>query len=97
MLDNNTWEDLFQYGLDALDHYGADAQLLKAAEELGELQDTIFKAVTGRLDKDHVTEELADVLIMLMQVKTILKIPGFEIAEWARRKIERSRNRMQGD
>ena len=96
MLSDNTWEELFHYGMEALDYHGRDQQLLKTAEELGELQQAIFKAMSDRLDWDNLVEEFGDVLIMLVQVKIALEISGAEISDWMRYKMQKNREKMQG-
>jgi len=56
----------------ALIKWGIDTQILMAAEELGELQHECFKILRGKGDKtDSLAEEIADVEIMLAQLKII--------------------------
>ena len=65
----------------AVEAWGERHQLLKALEELGELQAALarYMVVPSGVDMrlyaqiaDHVSEEIADVEIMLCQVKVIL-------------------------
>ena len=51
-----------------------DKQLIVAIEELSELQKELCKALRGKPNKEDIIEELADVLIMLDQVKIYFKI-----------------------
>ena len=51
----------------AIDTFGVANQQLKAVEELSELIQAIMKALEG--DKHNVEEEIADVEIMLTQLK----------------------------
>lgn len=59
---------------DALKVYGARAQTVVAIEELSELQKELCKAFRGSLNFDHLAEEIADVEIMLDQMKTALAL-----------------------
>ena len=56
----------------AVKHYGRLNQLIKAMEELGELIQALARWTTGHADFANVCEEIADVEIMLDQVKIIL-------------------------
>lgn len=55
------------------DHYGIDSQLNILQEELSELIQAISKFRRG--DPSHILEEIADVEIMLDQVKYLLGNP----------------------
>lgn len=57
-----------------IDHYGADAQKVKAIEELSELQKEIAKDLIGQGSIENVAEEIADVQIMLRQLQMIYGI-----------------------
>lgn len=51
------------------DHYGEEHQMLKAVEEMAELQKELVKFVNNDCgDIDSILEELADVSIMLEQM-----------------------------
>lgn len=55
-------------------HYGADHQLLKTAEELSELEREILGFLQGEQSRlANIIEEIADVEIMLSQVKYIFQ------------------------
>lgn len=55
-----------------IEHYGADHQLAKAVEEMTELIHVIARRMqSGHWDKMAFYEELADVYVMLDQVKLI--------------------------
>lgn len=58
----------------AIDTYGTDNQLMVAVEELSELQKEICKAFRGQFNEQNLIEEIADVLIMIEQVKMIYGI-----------------------
>ena len=72
----------------AIDTYGAAHQQLKAVEELSELIQAIMRALEG--DKHNVEEEIADVEIMLTQLKIMYNMAKVE--EWKEFKI----NRLKG-
>lgn len=49
--------------------YGGYAQLIKACEEIGELQVALCKYLNDQGTKDAIYEEVADVRIMLEQIE----------------------------
>ena len=53
---------------DALDTWGENAQLDVAIEEMSELIKEIIKYKRGLGNKQHMSEEIADVMIMLEQI-----------------------------
>lgn len=72
----------------AIDTYGAAHQQLKAVEELSELIQAIMRALEG--DKHNVEEEIADVEIMLTQLKIMYNMA--KVDEWRKFKI----NKLKG-
>lgn len=71
-----------------------DKQLIVAIEELSELQKELCKALRGKPNKEDIIEELADVLIMLDQLKIYFKIEDDEIRDIIDQKIERTKERL---
>ena len=57
----------------AVEVFGKDTQLLMYFEEAGELAQAISKDKRGFKDKTNIAEEIADVEIMLEQLKHIYK------------------------
>lgn len=55
----------------ALAHYGAETQTLMMFEEMSELQKELCKHARGADNVDAIAEEIADVEIMLEQMKTL--------------------------
>ena len=55
----------------ALAAWGADAQTLMVFEEMAELQKELCKAARGRDNREQIAEEIADVEIMLEQMKVL--------------------------
>jgi len=76
--------------------WGAKAQTLMVLEEMAELQKEILKNINR--DKDNITEiidEVADVEIMLEQLKYIYKIEK-QVAERIPVKLEKVAKRLEG-
>lgn len=71
----------------ALEEYGYENQMLQAIEELAELQRAITRAIKAPADRDNLHEEIADVEIMLMQLRLIFEPE--EIDDWKASKLER--------
>ena len=81
----------------AVAQYG-DQQLVKACEELGELTQALCKLYLGgdwsEAAVDHAVEEIADVEIMLGQVRMILEVDPVREAAWRQRKLQRLAERL---
>lgn len=87
------------------DHYGMK-QIGQATEELAELivalhhYERVYDAsldASARQEYMHVVEEIADVEIMLEQIKHIFNIPEPLIADWKNYKLHRAFEEMQGN
>ena len=57
--------------LNAIAHYGADSQTFMLFEEMAELQKEICKSRRGEDNRRFIADEIADVEIMLAQMKII--------------------------
>ena len=79
----------------AIETYGEKAQKLMAIEEMSELTKEICKDFRGKLNREHLIEEMADVLIMLDQMLLLYKISGEEIVSMCERKVERLKERLE--
>lgn len=55
----------------ALDTYGSTLQIVVMMEEMSELQKELCKYLRGRGSFEHIAEEIADVEIMLEQMKML--------------------------
>lgn len=86
-----------------VDHYGMK-QIGQAAEELAELivalhhYERVYNSgldASTRQEYMHVAEEIADVEIMLEQIKHILNIPEPLIADWKKYKLHRAFEEME--
>ncbi len=51
--------------------YGKTPQLIMCMEEMAELTKTLSKDIRGKTDIENISEEIADVEIMLAQLKII--------------------------
>ena len=71
-----------------------DKAMVIAMEELAELQQAISKGIRGKLDKDNLTEEIADVYIVLDWIKSYFSIDGEELAKWYKYKENRIVERL---
>lgn len=77
----------------AVDKYGADNQVKKAIEELAELQVELCHYLCGRGELGTISEEMADVKIMLAQLLIIFGNDNF-VAEWESIKAARLMERI---
>lgn len=71
-----------------------DKAMVIAMEELAELQQAISKGIRGKLDKDNLTEEIADVYIVLDWIKSYFSVDEEELAKWRRYKENRIVDRL---
>lgn len=72
----------------AIKTFGWDNQRIKLLEEMGELIRAVCKFELGQCSVEHVAEEVADVEIMLEQLKQYYQIRG-EVKTFRGRKLER--------
>lgn len=77
----------------ALDIYGSRAQVVMVFEEMSELQKELCKYLRGRGSFEHIAEEIADVEIMIEQMKLLFFCAG-DVRDWRRRKVERLKERL---
>lgn len=74
----------------AIQQFGFDKQELVAVEEMAELQKEILKSVNrGQNNRDHLKEELVDVLIMLRQLVLIYDFMPEDLNKIAAGKMEK--------
>lgn len=76
-----------------IEHYGKDNQIRKVIEELDELKEALNENHT----KDHIIEEMADVLVMLTQLALIYDIDPEVVDDMMEYKIDRTIERMGKD
>ena len=75
--------------------FGADLQQMVAIEEIGELLQAISKRARGKDNRDNLAEEIADVEIMLEQLKYIHNCP-IEVELWKARKLDKLKIMVEG-
>lgn len=82
-----------------IDFYGKKIQSTIAMEECAELIQAISKLIRYSADKvmlgDNITEEIADVLICIEQLKLMYKIDDKAIQKWIDYKCQRQVERME--
>ena len=95
--------------LKIIQHYGVNAQQRQFAEEVFELQEAITthelkNSVSYEIPlteivetKEHIAEEIADVMIMLNQFKAYYNIPNETILVFMRGKVNRQLERIKNE
>ena len=79
-----------------INHYGINHQQRKLNEEVFELQESIFDYENITLmDKKHIIEELADVMVLLEQIKIYYNLEDEDIKSAMEYKINRTLERMK--
>lgn len=78
----------------AIETYGKEAQTLMFFEETAELEKELCKNARGKDNTKEITEELADVLIMLEQIIIMYGIDRMELANFQSEKLQRLRGRL---
>lgn len=79
----------------AIDTYGKDKQLDMVIEEMSELTKEICKHKRGRQNLENIAEEIADVEIMLQQLRLITGVQENSIQDYRVIKIKRLKNRLE--
>lgn len=79
----------------ALEEYGLHKQIVVAIEELSELQKELCKYLRGRENYEGLAEELADVEIVVEQMKLFLRLEGTTL-DWKVKKLSRLEGRVTG-
>lgn len=82
--------------VNAIVHYGVDKQKNQAIEEMSELTKEICKANRGLMNLEHFSEEIADVEIMIEQLKIMYSV-GNRVEEARKAKIERLENKIKNN
>lgn len=78
-----------------IQQYGT-TQMIVAIEELSELQKEVCKAFRNKYKKDDMLGEIADVYIMLEQLKLYFSISDEEVINTIEQKNKRTRERLAG-
>ena len=78
--------------IDAIHIYGEDAQIWMAIEEMSELSNALAKYRRGRVTREDVCEEIADVAIMIIQLSKIFGPDN--VSDYFERKLDRLDKRL---
>ena len=79
----------------SIEHYGKDLQSTVCMEECSELIQAISKEKRGKSDKEHLSEEMADVIICIEMLKEIYSISDDMLSEWIQIKEARIIERIK--
>ena len=90
-----TYREVFNTYNKAIELYGEKAQKLMAIEEMSELTKEICKDFRGKLNREHLIEEIVDVIITIDQLMMMYEISGDEIEQMRKRKFERLKERLE--
>lgn len=78
----------------ALGKWGAKMQATVAIEEMSEVIKEITKMLRGKLDREHMAEEIADATIMLEQMRQMLNIND-SVCSWMDYKIASLKRKVE--
>ena len=78
----------------ALEHYGNRPQVDMAVEEMSELTKELLKNRRGKENRSQIANEMADVYIMLEQLKFIFGVDETELKVNAEFKLQRLNKRL---
>lgn len=84
--------EIKEFAKQIIEKFG-DLQLIIACEELSELQKEICKYLRGKGDIEHITEEMADVQLMLDELKVFFNISQDDLYRVKRKKVLRTQKR----
>ena len=90
-----TYQETIDTYKKAIKTYGEKAQKLMAIEEMSELTKEICKDFRGKLDREHLIEEIADVTITIYQLLMMYEIGDDEIQQMCEKKMERLKERLE--
>ena len=80
---------------ESIQHYGKNNQSTVCMEECAELIQAISKAKCGKINRDNIIEEIADVLICIEMLKQMYMISDEKINKWIEKKQAREAERME--
>lgn len=78
----------------SIKYYGEEIQSTVCMEECAELIQAISKAKRGKINRDNMIEEIADVLICIEMLKQMYMISDEKINKWIEKKQEREAERI---
>ena len=77
--------------LKIIEYYGVNVQLKQLNEEVYEFEESVLE----KHNKEHITEEIADILVILQQFKEKYNIDLTEINKVMKNKVDRQLKRME--
>lgn len=80
----------------AVRKFGKTAQLIMAMEEMSELIQALSKDIRGKGSRNNISEEIADVEIMLAQLKIIYRNAN-DVDDWRADKLSLLQKRIDKD
>ena len=89
-------KDRTRKALIILNHYDAKKQKMKVCEELSELETALLKHINKGDNAESVLEEMADVYIMLEQLKYMMPFGENRIEDMIDFKLDRQIQRIRG-
>lgn len=84
--------------LKIIKHYGVSPQLKHLYTEMYEFIEAVLDYEhdeTGLMNKDHIQEEFADLMVMLEQFKAYYNLSNEDVLETMKYKIERQLKRIE--
>lgn len=81
--------------IEAIDTFGHRMQTMVAIEEMSELTKELVKHMRGRDNRDAIAEEMADVEIMMCQLRLMYGIKTTDMDALIAGKINRMKERME--
>lgn len=83
---------------DIINHYKKEDQVLQAVEEMSELTKELIKNINRNKDNEkEITLELADVIVMIIELVMIYKIDIDKLYGAIEYKLERQEKRMNNE
>lgn len=80
-----------------ISYYGHESQKMMLLEEMSELQKEICKDMRYNPDLEAITEEVADVLIMLEQIQMMYRISETKLHAITNEKLHRQLRRIEDE
>lgn len=78
-----------------IEHYGTQTEQIVCMEECAELSQAISKGLRGKLNRNNLIEEMADILICINILKQIYKISDAELDKMIDKKQLRNLGRIK--
>lgn len=86
-------DDIRSFSTNTVGLHGKETKVAIAIEEMAELTQALVKDIRGQGDYDNIVEEIADVSLMLDQLKVIFGISDEELSDVMKYKIRRQMRR----